>query len=85
MRVEGRAAYWSVVPPASVIERSAWSYAEPWPGYEPTTDYLSFYPALVECYVDGERVMPQPGGYYGGWVTPDIAGPIKGDDGTQDW
>ena len=37
------------------------------------------------CFVDGDRVEPQEGGFYGGWVTPDIVGPIKGGPGTQGW
>ena len=37
------------------------------------------------CYVDGERVKPQPGGFYGGWITNDIVGPFKGEPGTEGW
>jgi hypothetical protein len=29
--------------------------------------------------VDGERVIPQPGGFYGGWITTAVEGPYKGD------
>ena len=47
--------------------------------------YLSFYPALLECYVGGERVQPQPGGFYGGWVTSNVVGPFKGEPGTGHW
>lgn len=82
---KGRAAYWSVVLPHSVVESAGWSYAEPWPGYEAIAHYVSFYPALLECYVEGERASPQPGGFYGGWVTSDVVGPIKGAAGTSDW
>jgi hypothetical protein len=39
----------------------------------------------VECYVDEHRVEPQAGDYYGGWITPDVVGPFKGDPGTGDW
>lgn len=46
---------------------------------------LSFYPALVECAVDGEGVRPQPGGFYGGWVTDEIVGPVKGGPQTGHW
>jgi len=37
------------------------------------------------CLVDGERVRPQPGGFYGGWVTDDVVGPFKGEPGTEGW
>ena len=47
--------------------------------------YVSFYPALVRCRLDGEVVLPQPGGFYGGWVTAEIAGPIKGEPGSGGW
>jgi hypothetical protein len=46
---------------------------------------LSFYPTLVECTVDDERVRPQPGRFYGGWVTDEIVGPVKGGAQTGDW
>jgi len=37
------------------------------------------------CYVDDERVTPQPGDYYGGWITGEVVGPFKGNPGTIDW
>jgi hypothetical protein len=40
---------------------------------------------MDECLVDGERVVPQPGGYYGGWITSRVSGPFKGAAGTEDW
>jgi hypothetical protein len=46
---------------------------------------LSFYPALVDCTVDGESVRPQPDGFYGGLVTDGIVGPIKGAPQTGHW
>ena len=49
-------------------------------------DYLAFYPGRVDgCFLDGERVRPQPGEFYGGWVTDDIKGPFKGEPGTGHW
>ena len=48
--------------------------------------HLAFYPHLVDaCYVDGERVQAQAGGFYGGWITSDIVGPFKGEPGTWGW
>jgi hypothetical protein len=49
-------------------------------------DHLAFYPGMVdECWVDEERVVPQPGDFYGGWITSDIKGPFKGPPGTLAW
>ncbi|MGD1904342.1 MAG: hypothetical protein ACFB9N_19135 [Geitlerinemataceae cyanobacterium] len=36
-------------------------------------------------WVDGEQVTPQPGGFYGGWITSDVVGPFKGEPGTMGW
>jgi hypothetical protein len=35
------------------------------------------------CYV--QRLTPRPGGFYGGWITPDLIGPFKGAPGTTWW
>lgn len=44
------------------------------------------YPELMDsCTVDGEVVSPQPGGFYGGWITSDLVGPFKGEPGTAGW
>jgi hypothetical protein len=37
------------------------------------------------CFVDGERVVSQPGDFYGGWITSDLVGPFKGGAGTRGW
>ncbi|HET8592253.1 MAG TPA: DUF427 domain-containing protein, partial [Solirubrobacterales bacterium] len=67
-------------------ERVAWYYPEPKEGYEQLTDHLAFYPQRVDAaYLDDERVTPQPGAYYGGWITSEIEGPFKGDAGTEGW
>jgi len=73
---------------AGGVERrdAAWSYPEPSPGYESLAGHIAFYPGLMdECSVDGQIVTPQPGGFYGGWITPDIVGPFKGGQGTLGW
>jgi uncharacterized protein (DUF427 family) len=83
---KGVADYWDLVIGDSVTPRAAWSYEEPVPGYEVLTGRLAFYPSTVdECAVDGEVVAPQPGDFYGGWVTGDIVGPVKGGPGTHGW
>lgn len=82
---KGQATYWSLESPSSRIPNVGWSYEQPTKPFEPITDYLSFYPGVVECFVSGERVRPQPGGFYGGWVTSEIVGPFKGEAGTSGW
>jgi uncharacterized protein (DUF427 family) len=62
------------------VERAAWTYGDPAPGFETIRDTVAFYPGLMdECTLDGELVEAQPGGFYGGWITSEIVGPFKGD------
>ncbi len=82
---KGNAKYWALNVEGQPREMVGWSYPRPDPGFEKIARYFSFYPDRVECYVDGERVGAQPGGFYGGWVTTEIVGPVKGDTGTQHW
>lgn len=78
--------YWHWVHGGRRIEQAAWSYTDPWPGYEALTDHLSFYPAKMDvCRLGDQPVTPQPGGFYGGWVTPNIVGPMKGGPGSGGW
>jgi uncharacterized protein (DUF427 family) len=68
------------------IPNVAWSYDEPLPGFEPIRGWLAFYAQLVdEAWVGDERATPQPGRYYGGWVTSRVVGPFKGEPGTAGW
>lgn len=83
---KGRARYWSVHPAdGAVLEAVGWSYPEPAEPFAAIAGWLSFYPGRLHCKVDGERVLPQPGGFYGGWLTGEIAGPVKGLPGTGHW
>lgn len=69
-----------------VIENVAWSYPEPLPGFESIRDHLAFYAGRVdEAWVGDERATPQPGHFYGGWVTSRIVGPFKGSPGSAGW
>jgi uncharacterized protein (DUF427 family) len=81
---KGRAVYFSLAS-APELGSVGWSYPEPTRPFQSIRGYLSFYPAKVSCFVDGERVRPQPGGFYGGWVTSEIVGPFKGKPGTGGW
>ena len=81
---KGNASYWKLAnDPAHIAV--AWSYREPFPAFAKLRDYLCFYPARIACYIDGERVLPQPGKFYGGWVTAAICGPFKGGPGSGHW
>ena len=65
------------------VERAAWTYLTPSPGFESIRDAVAFYPARMdECTLDGEVVQPQDGGFYGGWITSDVLGPFKGGAAT---
>ena len=74
---KGAAAYWDTEIDNLTVQKSAWSYPEPFPGYEDIANYISFYPQKVDCYVCGEHVKPQPEAGYGGWVTDNIVGPFS--------
>ena len=82
---KGRAVYWDVAVAGEMIRRVGWSYPDPAPPYEAIRDHLAFYPSLLECSVDGELATPQPGEFYGGWVTSQVVGPFKGSPGTSWW
>ena len=82
---KGEAHYWSVIVPGRRVNAAAWRYANPLPGYELIRGYVSFYPSLVECAVDSIAVVAQPGRFYGGWVTPELVGPFKGEPASEGW
>lgn len=67
-------------------ERAAWAYADPTPRFAPIEGYLAFYANRVDtAYVNDEAVTPQPGEFYGGWVTSKVVGPFKGVPGSWGW
>jgi uncharacterized protein (DUF427 family) len=79
---KGRARYFDVLG----SREAAWSYPDPVPRYAELRDHVAFYPGRVDaCYLGEEQVDPQPGDFYGGWLTSDIAGPVKGGPGTLGW
>jgi uncharacterized protein (DUF427 family) len=82
---KGAATYWDVVLADSTIPAVGWSYQNPTPRFVPITGHLSFMPGQIECLIDGERVQPQAGGFYGGWITADVVGPFKGEPGSWGW
>ena len=83
---KGVASYYDLVAGTAVAARAAWCYPDPAPGFEAIAGHLAVYPGLVDrCTVDGEVVEPQPGGFYGGWITSRVTGPFKGGPGTRGW
>jgi uncharacterized protein (DUF427 family) len=84
---KGLATYWDLaLPGQKPIAAAAWSYATPAKQYAALKDHLAFYASRVdECWVGDERVQPQPGDFYGGWITSHVTGPFKGAPGTMGW
>jgi uncharacterized protein (DUF427 family) len=83
---KGTAHYHSLMVAGVKRENVAWYYPQPSPGYEEIAGYIAFYAwAFDEVTVDGEQVTPQPGHFYGGWITSEIVGPFKGSPGTLGW
>jgi uncharacterized protein (DUF427 family) len=83
---KGTAQYWSLrTPEGARVEEAAWSYPEPFEDFAALRDHLAFYPDRVDCALDREEVRAQAGGFYGGWITRDVVGPFKGDQGLGGW
>lgn len=83
---KGLASYWDLGIDGEPVKGVAWSYANPTARFAALRDYLAFYANRVdECWVDDERVQPQPGDFYGGWITSQVSGPFKGAPGTMGW
>ena len=70
---------------AGTTDMIGWRYPSPYAEFAEYAGWVSFYPGRVRCTVDGEVVRPQAGGFYGGWITSELAGPFKGEPGTQGW
>ncbi|WP_317629350.1 DUF427 domain-containing protein [Sphingomonas nostoxanthinifaciens] len=83
---KGSAVYFDVVSGDVVRSRAAWAYPDPTASFADIRDHVAFYAAAIDaCFVNGEQVVPQPGGFYGGWITSRVAGPFKGIPGSQGW
>lgn len=83
---KGQAVYYDVIVAGERLSDVAWSYPEPTTAFAGLRDFVAFYAAPFDgCFVDGERVVPQPGGFYGGWITSDVVGPFKGVPGSRFW
>jgi len=83
---KGVAEYWHLAIGGVLLRDVGWSYPDPTADFARLRDYVAFYAApLDHCTIDGEQVRPQPGGFYGGWITDDLAGPFKGVPGSMGW
>ncbi|MGB7408950.1 MAG: DUF427 domain-containing protein [Pontixanthobacter sp.] len=83
---KGVARYFDVLGGGERRARAAWSYPEPTASFKALRDHIAFYPGAMDaCFVDGERVRPQPGEFYGGWITLAIVGPFKGVPRSRFW
>ena len=83
---KGQARYFDLVCGTTVAPKAAWSYPEPTPGFEPIADAIAVMAGQVDrCTIDGETVVAQPGGFYGGWITSRVVGPFKGGPGSMGW
>jgi uncharacterized protein (DUF427 family) len=83
---KGGAVYWNVVLRDIVLPGVGWSYPAPSRPFGDLRDHVAFYAERFDlCSVNGERARPQPGGFYGGWITSKVVGPFKGGSGTRGW
>lgn len=83
---KGMASYYSVVVGKRRADEAAWTYLKPSPRFAPIAGAVAFYAGRMDaCYVDDELVTPQPGGFYGGWITSWVVGPFKGGPGSWGW
>lgn len=83
---KGAGSYYSVKVGEKTAIDVAWYYSTPTPNFAAIQNYVAFYAAPMDaCYVNDEKVIPQPGQFYGGWITSDIVGPFKGEIGSWGW
>lgn len=83
---KGTAAYVDAQLGDRIAPEVGWRYLQPTAGFAPLTGHIAFYAGRVDaCFVDDELVTPQPGDFYGGWITSDVVGPFKGEPGSWGW
>ena len=83
---KGHAVYWTITIAGSVFHDTGWSYPSPTSDFAVLRDHVAFYAApFDQCLVDDIVAIPQSGGFYGGWITPDVVGPFKGGPGSNFW
>ena len=88
---KGEAGYYDLQIGTLLVRQVAWFYPQPSQSFAPIKDHLAFYALRVTllggdgCFVDSEQVIPQPGEFYGGWITSDVVGPFKGESNSSAW
>jgi len=82
---KGPAKYWNLVDGPRSLIKVAWSYPSPLYGAESLKSCVALYATSLQCTVGGQPVTAQPGGFYGGWITPELVGPFKGGVGSSGW
>ena len=83
---KGQASYFDLVSGDQVAQAAAWTYPAPSAGFGSIAEAVAVMPGRVDrCTVDGETVVAQEGGFYGGWITSRVVGPFKGTPGTSGW
>lgn len=83
---KGEAHYYDLVGGGRTAPDVAWGYDHPSPGFAAIAGYVAVYAGPMDaCTVGDRQVTPQPGGFYGGWITDDVTGPFKGGPGSNGW
>ncbi|MEO8513418.1 MAG: DUF427 domain-containing protein [Ignavibacteria bacterium] len=83
---KGTANYYHLNVGDKQVRYACWYYPEPVNNFKQLKNYVAFYAQKMdECYIDDELVAPQPGKFYGGWITKNIVGPFKGEEGSENW
>lgn len=83
---KGKASFFDISIGEDTITDIAWTYGKPTSKYGELTGYIAFFAGKgCDCYIDEELAMPQPSEFFGGWITADIVGPFKGEEGTWEW
>ena len=77
---KGVAEYFDVLAGDRRANRAVWRYTSPTVQFKNIAGWFALYPGMMDgCWINGEEVTPQPGGFYGGWISSAVEGPFKGD------
>ena len=77
---KGVASYFDVCSQSRTVPRAVWCYHQPSLAFAAIRGWFALYPGLMDgCWLNDEAVIPQPGGFYGGWISSAVIGPFKGD------
>lgn len=83
---KGKANYCHLTAGDKTVRYACWYYPDPVPEFSALKNHMAFYAQKMDaCYIDDELVTPQPGKFYGGWITKGIVGPFKGEEGSEGW